>query len=215
METMHVTANADALRRRAAQLIAAGRTGAAGPLLAAARTLGSPSAELTLMGARLALATGAWEQAMQELDIGIAAAPSHPELRKCRANVRQRIGDLDGAARDAAEAVIFDPADPQAKAILGAAMLDLGRPFDAVACLTEAVAGAPSDLDYPQALATAQEKSGDTDAALSTLTIFGCSTIIGLDGYSVAGGSGGSTSFGGLSLRRYCFERSVAQHRHR
>lgn len=170
METIHATADADALRSRAAQLIAAGRTGAARPLLAAARALAAPSAELTLVGARLALATGAWEQAMLELDIGIAAAPSHADLRKCRADVRQRMGDLEGAARDAAEAVIFDPADPQAKAILGAAMLDLGRPVDAAACLAEAVAGAPTELEYRQALATALEKSGDTDAALLTLT---------------------------------------------
>ena len=45
------------------------------------------------------------------------------------------MGDREGAARDAAEAVIADPADPEAKAILGAALLDLGRIADAVACL--------------------------------------------------------------------------------
>ena len=39
MDTIHVTAGADALRDRAAQLIEAGRIGAARPLLAAARAL--------------------------------------------------------------------------------------------------------------------------------------------------------------------------------
>jgi predicted TPR repeat methyltransferase len=170
VDTINVTANADALRSRAAQLIEAGRIAAARPLLAAAQALGAPSPELTLVGARIALASGAWDQALQELDSGIVAAPSHAGLRKCRAGVRQRKGDLEGAARDAAEAVIFDPADPQAKAILGAAMLDLGRVADAVACLQEAVAGAPRDLDYREALASALEKSGDADAALAVLT---------------------------------------------
>ena len=170
MDTVHITADAGALRKRAAQLIIAGRRGAARQLLAAAQALSPPSPELTLIGARLALRTGAWQQAMEELDTGIAAAPSHAGLRKCRADVRQRMGDHEGAARDAAEAVIFDRTDPQAKAILGAAMLDLGRPADAVACLTEAVAGAPMDLDYREALSSALEQLGDSDAALLVLT---------------------------------------------
>ena len=49
-------------------------------------------------------------------------------------------------------------------------MLDLGRPFDAVACLAEAVASEPADLHYRQALATALEKAGDVDAAHLALT---------------------------------------------
>jgi predicted TPR repeat methyltransferase len=170
MDTIHVTADADSLRGRAAQLIDAGRFEAARPLLAAARVLAPPSPELTLIGARLALGSGAWEQALRELDGGIAEAPAHCGLRKCRADLRQRMGDREGSARDAAEAVIYDPSDPQAKAILGAALLDLGRAADAVACLAEAVAGAPTDLEYRQALSLALEKTGDPDTALLVLT---------------------------------------------
>ncbi|HEY4174292.1 MAG TPA: methyltransferase [Rhodopila sp.] len=170
MDTIHVTADAEALRGRAAQLIDAGRFEAARPLLAAARVLAPPSAELALVGARLALGSGAWEQATRELDEGIAAEPAHAGLRKCRADLRQRMGDREGSARDAAEAVIVDPTDPQAKAILGSALLDLGRTAEAVACLAEAVAGAPSDLDYRQALSSALEKTGDPAAALLVLT---------------------------------------------
>jgi predicted TPR repeat methyltransferase len=169
MDMIHVTAGADALRDRAAQLIEAGRIGAAKPLLAAARALAPPSAELTLVGARMAMAGGAWEAAIQELDPGIAAAPFHAGLRKCRADARQRIGDHEGAARDAAEAVCIEPGDPQAKAILGAAMLGLGRTVDAAACLAEAVAAAPREVGYREALASALEKAGDTDASLAVL----------------------------------------------
>jgi predicted TPR repeat methyltransferase len=170
LDTINVTADADALRHRAAQLVEAGRIAAARPLLAAAQALGAPSPELTLVGARIALASGAWDQALRELDHGIEASPSHAGLHKCRADLRQRRGDLEGAARDAAEAVICDPADPQAKAILGAALLALGRTDDAVSCLKEAVAAAPRDLDYREALSAALEKTGDADTALAVLT---------------------------------------------
>jgi predicted TPR repeat methyltransferase len=118
----------------------------------------------------MAIGSGEWDQAMQELDSGIAAAPSHAGLRKCRADMRQRMGNAEDAARDAAEAVIFDPADPQAKAILGVALRHLGRVADAVACLAEAVTAAPGNVDYREALCAALENAGDPDAALAVLT---------------------------------------------
>jgi predicted TPR repeat methyltransferase/Tfp pilus assembly protein PilF len=170
VHTIFVTADADKLCSRAAELVDAGRPEAARPLLAAARALGPPSPELTVTGARIALSTGAMEQALQELDRGIEAAPSHGALRKCRANVRRAMGDLEGATRDAAEAVFLDASDPQAKAMLGTALLALGRTGEAVACLAEAVEGAPADLDSRQMLATALENFGDADAALLALT---------------------------------------------
>ena len=170
MDTITLTADADALRCRAEELIDAGRIAAARPLLAAARALAPPSPELSLISARMAIGSGEWDQAMQELDSGIAAAPSHPGLRKCRADVRQRMGNAEDAARDAAEAVIFDPADPQAKAILGVALRHLGRVADAVACLAEAVTAAPGNVDYREALCAALENAGDPDAALAVLT---------------------------------------------
>ena len=113
MDTLQVTASADALRNRASALIDAGRIGAARPILAAARALSPESSEFALLGARIALGAGTWHEALQELDKGIAAAPDHVGLLKCRADVRQRIGDHEGAARDAADAVIADPADPE------------------------------------------------------------------------------------------------------
>jgi tetratricopeptide (TPR) repeat protein len=170
METLRVTANADTLSSRAAQLIAAGRIGAARPLLAAASALAPLSAEITLISARLALASDALEQALDELDRGLATMPSHSGLRKCRADVHQRMGDLDGAARDAAEAVVSDPADPEAKAILGAVMLALGYASDSAACLADALAAAPLNLDYRRAFAAALEKAGNVDDALAVLT---------------------------------------------
>jgi predicted TPR repeat methyltransferase/thioredoxin-like negative regulator of GroEL len=170
MDAIYVTADADTLHARAAQLANAGRYAAARPLLAAAQAIAPPSPEFALTGARIAMGGGALEDALLQLDSGIATTPSHPGLRKCRAEVKQQVGDREGAARDAAEAVISDPTDHEAKAILGATLLDLGRIADAVACLTEAVAAAPNALNYRAPLATALEKAGDPNAALQVLT---------------------------------------------
>jgi predicted TPR repeat methyltransferase len=169
LDTLHVSAHIDTLCERTRQLIDAGRTGAAQPLLAAVRALALPSADLDLLVARLAVAEGAWDQAIQTLDQGIDSVPSHAGLRKCRAYLRHRMGDRKGAAIDAAEAVVFDPSDPDSKAILGRVMLDLGRTVEAIACLAESVSIAPTNLDYRNSLAVALEKSGDLDAAFQVL----------------------------------------------
>jgi predicted TPR repeat methyltransferase/thioredoxin-like negative regulator of GroEL len=169
MDQLQTTADADALMRRAAILIDAGRSGAARPLLAAARRLAPPSAGLAQLAARLALQDGALEQANADLDEAVTAAPENAELRKIRAELRQRIGDIEGATRDAAEAVILNRHDPIAKALLGALMLQLGRCEEGEACLREAVAARPADPAFREALAAAQDSAGDTDAALATL----------------------------------------------
>lgn len=169
LETLHVTANRDTLRERAVLLIDAGRTGVARPLLAAVRALGLPSADLDLLEARLAVAEGAWDRAIFSINQGLDRVPSHAGLRKCRANVRHRMGDREGAAKDAAEAVVVDPSDPHAKGILGRVMLDLGHTAEAIACLAEAVNISPASLDYRENLAVALEQGGDADAALQVL----------------------------------------------
>ena len=170
MDLIHTTVEAGALRERIGQLIDAGRTGAARPLLAAARKLSPACADIPLLAARLAMRDGDLDQATQELDVAIAEFPADPALRKIRAEVRQLQGDREGAARDAAEAVILDRDDIQAKVILGITMLDLGRATDAVHCLEEAVIAAPAVMVYRQTLATAVEAAGDADAALVVLS---------------------------------------------
>ena len=166
----HSEVEAGVLRERIGQLIDAGRTGAARPLLAAARTLSPRCADIPLLAARLAMRDGDLDQATRELDAAIAELPADPALRKIRAEVRQLRGDREGAARDAAEAVILDRDDVEAKVILGITMLDLGRAVDAAHCLEEAVMAAPRMLAYRRALAAALEATGDVDAALLVLT---------------------------------------------
>jgi predicted TPR repeat methyltransferase len=170
MEQLQTSANVEVLTARLASLIEANRLGAARPLLSAVRRLSSPSPYLTELAAHLAMREKRPELAQQELDDAVVQAPEHSGLRRCRANLRRQMGDIEGAARDAAEAVILDRSDNSAKALLGVLMLELRCPLEAIACLSEAVAIEPANHVYRTDLAVAHEAAGDADAALATLS---------------------------------------------
>jgi predicted TPR repeat methyltransferase len=169
MEHLRETVDATTLMARVEQLIDQGRPGAARPLLAAACGLAQPSSALSLLVAQLALSDGTLDCAVLELDEAVNVDPVHAGLRRCRAELRRRLGDVEGAVRDAAEAVILDRADPLAKALLGELLLLVGRTADAVACLTEAVAAMPDNIVFRETLAQTLATFGDIDAALATL----------------------------------------------
>jgi predicted TPR repeat methyltransferase len=167
MEYAPVTVDAVALMARVGQLIDQGGPGAARPLLAAARGQAQPSPGLLV--AQLALSEGTLDSAAMELNQAVNLDPQHPGLRKCRAELRRRLGDMEGAVRDAAEAVILDRTDPFAKALLGELLLLIDRIADAIACLTEAVAAVPDNIAFRETLAQTLATYGDIDAALATL----------------------------------------------
>lgn len=169
MRTLKVTSQPETLLERAASLINDGHTGAARALLAAVRRMSPGLSRQAELAARLALRDRQFDRAREVLDPAIEAAPTDPNLRKLRAELRRELGDIRGAAADAAEAVVQDPADPVAKALLGVLLLELRRPADAVACLREAVAGEPANPAFHEALAAAFEAAGDAEAALTTL----------------------------------------------
>lgn len=178
MDMVHATADPLTLVQRVGALIDAGRCGAASPLLAAARQVMEPSPALNLLAARLAEHQGAYALARAEFDTAVEAAPEQREIRKHRASFCQRTGDFETAARDAAEAVILDPTDPHAKALLGSALLSLGRPAQARACLSEACTTEPANPAFREAFAIATEADGDAATAFDILRA----------GLSVAGG---------------------------
>ena len=169
MDIVHATADPLLLVRRVGALIDANRCVAAGPLLAAARQLIAPSPELSLLAACLAERQGENALARAEFDAAVEAAPCHGDLRKQRASFCHRIGDFERAARDAAEAVILDSTDSDAKALLGSALLSLGRPTEARTCLAEACAAEPGNPAFREALAIATEADGDPDTAFAIL----------------------------------------------
>jgi predicted TPR repeat methyltransferase len=169
MDTVLASPDPDALTRRLAELIAAGRIGVARPMLAGLQRLGPPSPRLSELAALLAMREGRLDDAQAELDAGLTAHPSHAALHRRRAEVRHRTGDLAGAALDAAESVVLDPSETSGKAILGVLMTELGRAVDGIRCLREAVAAAPHDPAYRQGLADAYAANGELDAAADTL----------------------------------------------
>ena len=169
MDMLQATVDPAVLVRRVGALIDAGRCGAAGPLLAAARQLTGQTPELNLLAARLAEGQGQIALARTAYDAAVEAAPAHADLRKQRASFCHRLGDFECAARDAAEAVILDPTDPCAKALLGSALLSLGRMSEARACLAEANAVEPENFAVREALAIATEAEGDPDSAFAIL----------------------------------------------
>src|SRR5580698_11052815 len=157
METLETTANAEVLTARVAALLFANRPTAARHLMSAARRLAPPSPRIGELAARVALAEGALDQALGELDTAVAQFPGDASLRKCRADTLLRKGDAQGALADAAEAVILDRSDAASKALLGILLLEVGRPQDAVACLCYAMDAEPTNSSYHQGLAAAQE----------------------------------------------------------
>jgi len=157
------------LMARVSHLIDIGRPEAARPLMSAIVGVVPPCSKVSLLSARLALSDGVTEDTWTDLNHAVAADPENPGLRKCRAELRRRADDLEGATRDAADAVIYDRSDPASKALLGVLLHELGRFTDAAACLREAVGGAPDDVSYREALSHSQTALGDLDGAMATL----------------------------------------------
>ncbi|MGH7155136.1 MAG: tetratricopeptide repeat protein, partial [Acetobacteraceae bacterium] len=169
MDGLLATPDSEFLTARLMEMLTSGRTGAARPMLAALRRLTPPSPRLAELGALLALSEGRLGDALAELDVAIAEHPDHAGLRRCRADIRHRAGDISGASHDAAEAVILEPANAPGKAILGVLMMELGRPADAARCLSEARASLPANAAICEALAQAQAAAGDVEGAAATL----------------------------------------------
>jgi predicted TPR repeat methyltransferase len=164
----HTSTNHTILAARARSLLAAGRPAAAGPLIAALRAPLAGSADLAELEAKLQLARGDTAAACAVLDPAIATEP-RTDLLLARAEARLRRDDPAGAAADAAEAVITAPDHPDAKAILGIALIDLGEHRDAIPCLDEAVTARPANPWFREALATALERHGDAAVAARVL----------------------------------------------
>ena len=158
-----------ALVRRVRGLMQQGQLAAARPLLSAVACIAAPSAELWELEARLLLREGDRAGALAILDRAIAAEPACLDLLLCRSGARAEAGDLIGATLDAADAVVAAPRAPRAQALLGALLVELQRPQDALPCLAEAVAGQPNDVSARLALARAQELCHAPDAAAATL----------------------------------------------
>ena len=162
----YATVEPAVLATQALDHLRAGRLGVAESLLVAARAANPTSVDLIIMASRLAAARESPDQALPGLDLAIESTPTDSGLRKCRAELRLQTGNIVGAAQDAADAVVRDEDDAEAKAILGLTLLELDRFSEAIACLAEAVDAATTEPAYRERLALALERIGATKAAL-------------------------------------------------
>ncbi len=167
MEMFDATADPETLTRRADELLAAQRPGAARALLAAAQRLAPRAPRMASLAARLEMREGHPAASLTALGQAIAVAP-RADLFMLRADARRQLGDVAGAVADAADAVIHDRHNPAAKALLGVLLLELGRHEDAVRCLAEAVDAAPANPGFREGLATALTAAGQPEAAAAT-----------------------------------------------
>lgn len=157
------------LVRRALEMIRAGRIHAARAMLNALVRMDAPPPDLAEIEGSLLLREGRPAEALPILTSAIAATPDRPALYLCRADARIQMNDAAGAASDAADAVVLDRTSHAAKAMLGVALIELGRHADATGCLHEAVRQQPRSAAYRQGLAAAQERGGDSVAAGVTI----------------------------------------------
>lgn len=162
-------ADPEALMTRLGEMILSGRLDVARPLLAAVERLTEPSPRRQDLTAWLLMRENRCGEAAALLDHALFEAPEDVPLRRRRAELRLVSGNLPGAARDAAEAVVLDRADPAAKALLGTALLGLGHTAEAESCMAEAVAGAPGTPLFHRGLAAAREALGDMEGAAAAL----------------------------------------------
>ena len=169
MSNIRPLASGSDLPARLREMIDRRQTGAARPLLNAVLRLLPPGEAIADMEARLLLLEGNAAAACAVLDTALARLPDSAVLRLSRAVARGHAGDTEGAMRDAADAVVLDPSQPRAKALLGAFLNGLGRHAEARACLAEAVAAVPDDGFNRRHLAAALSALGDETGAAAVL----------------------------------------------
>ncbi len=169
MTNLLASADPHILHRRIGEMIDAGRAGAARPLLAALRGMQGESLPVATLSARLLVREGDWLAAVAALDGAVGMAPDDGSLRKLRAEARMHAGDIAGAAADAADAVLFDRGDLDAKALLGVVLGVAGAIDDALACLMEVVEKRPGHAPYLMGLAKVREQAGDPEGAAMSL----------------------------------------------
>lgn len=155
---------AERLLSEAARLVAARRPEEARPLLcSAARDLGEPAAWAPL--AELLLILDAPQDAIEACDRGLEQGAGPAALLVCRARAQGRLGRIEAALADAAQAVGAAPRDEAARTVLGQALLVVGRRDEAIAVLGELWREAPEDAARALRLADALLATGAHEAA--------------------------------------------------
>lgn len=145
------------------------RVRAARPLFNVVRLLHPSGEGVTELESKLLMLEGNATAACSVLDAALTKQPDSTALYLARARARGQSGDVAGAARDAAEAVVLSPKDLHANGLLGIFLHQLHRHKEAVRCLQQAVTLDGNERGYRRYLALAHAACGDEEAAAATL----------------------------------------------
>lgn len=125
--------------------------------------------QLALVNAELARLTGdldGYQRALGDIDRSLAIVPAYPPTIRARAAIRYAVHDFVGALADAQAVLAAAPADATALAVIGDALLELGRPDEAAMAFDRLAEIAPGPwLDVR--LARLASSAGDATRALS------------------------------------------------
>ncbi|MDD2877263.1 MAG: hypothetical protein PHT60_11750 [Acidiphilium sp.] len=159
------------LLQRVRILIERGQLNAASLLLPTLDTLYPNQDAGAIIAAEIALARGNITEASTAIDRGLANTPQSAGLLILRARLNLLSRDLIGAALAAADAVTAEPANAEAKSLLGRALLELGMKEQATICLREALGDMPHDVLTLTALSRASP--ADAEAAIRRALLSG------------------------------------------
>jgi tetratricopeptide (TPR) repeat protein len=111
--------------------------------------------------ARMFVFAGAPERALEFVEPGLVKYPDDPDLLTSRAAARMQLKDLPAATEDARRALVLDPANENAAALLASIYRQEGRAGDAISLIRGALERSPKSTDLRQVLATLYSGSGD------------------------------------------------------
>jgi len=105
------------------------------------------------------------EKAAADYRAVLAADPTNPDAHLGLARLARRAGDVDGAKREAEQALEGDPASAPALELLGELALAAGRDPEAIELWARAVQASPNDRRSRATLAGLYAKAGDAAGA--------------------------------------------------
>jgi tetratricopeptide (TPR) repeat protein len=130
----------------------------------------NPKDTSVLMGlSKKMLAAGQAKESVRYLEEAVDLYPKRSDLRERLSYGLMKSGDVDQSTAQAKEAVRLDPKSASANTTLGSVLLAQGYIGPATNAYKEAATLAPNDATIHWLLASAMEKSGDSEGAMAEL----------------------------------------------
>lgn len=128
-------------------------------------------------GARLTVDLDGYQRALVHIDRSLAIVPAYPPTIRARGSIRFALHDFRGALADAEQVLAVAPTDAAALALHGDALVELGRPGDAVADYDRLAVSSPGPwLDVRQARLASVNGEASRAVSLARKALAGAST---------------------------------------